>query len=157
MPQRQHDKISAVGGVGATAELWNTRISFDAARCKLIQKVYTIVAALFFVLWPVAALAGGACLLHPEPFKLRSDTVRWLIKIKPGNQCIQGLRWSTIMIENIAIIEEPKSGRLLVQGPAFRYFSNPGAVGNDSFKISITGTSMRINGTSSIEVEVVTP
>jgi len=58
------------------------------------------------------------------------------------------------MIENISITEQPKSGRLVVQGPSFRYFSNPGAHGIDSFKLSISGTSLRINGTSAIEVEV---
>jgi len=101
-----------------------------------------------------AAFAGGTCLLRPEPFKLRSDTVRWSIKINSGGECIQGLRWSTIMIESISVTEQPKQGRLLVQGPSFRYFSNPGTRGPDSFKLSISGTSLRMSGTSSIEVEV---
>lgn len=93
-------------------------------------------------------------MLHPEPFKLQSDTIRWSIRVASGGECIQGLRWSTIMIENIAITEQPKAGRLVVQGPSFRYFSNPGAHGTDSFKLSISGTSLRINGISSIEVDV---
>src|SRR4030088_2391134 len=103
---------------------------------------------------PAAALAGGTCLLHPEPFKLQSDTVCWSIRIVPGGECIQGLRWSTIMIENISVTEQPKSGRVLVQGPSFRYFSNPGAHGTDSFKISISGASLRVRGSSSIEVDI---
>lgn len=103
---------------------------------------------------PVSAFAGGACLLHPEPFKLQSDTVRWQVKINAGGECIQGLRWSTIMIETIAITEQPKSGRVTLQGPSFRYFSNPDSKGPDGFKIAVTGTAMRIGGTSSIEVEV---
>jgi hypothetical protein len=45
-------------------------------------------------------------------------------------------------------------GRLLLEGPSFRYFSNPGAHGTDSFKLSITGSSLRQKGTSSIEVDV---
>jgi hypothetical protein len=59
-----------------------------------------------------------------------------------------------IMIENISVTEQPKLGRLLLQGPSFRYFSNPGERGNDSFKLSISGTPMKINGASTIEVEV---
>ncbi|WP_045014298.1 hypothetical protein [Bradyrhizobium sp. LTSP849] len=106
------------------------------------------------VLSSSSALAGGTCLLHPEPFKLQSDTVHWSIKIASGGQCIQGLRWSTIMIDNVAITEMPKSGQIVIQGPSFRYLSNPGARGSDFFKLSITGTSMRISGTSSIEVEI---
>lgn len=76
------------------------------------------------------------------------------MKIESGGECIQGLRWSTIMIEIITITEMPKAGRLMIQGPSFRYLSNPGAHGTDSFKLSITGTSMRIAGSSIIEVEV---
>jgi hypothetical protein len=113
-------------------------------------------ALLGFVLaWsPTPALAGGNCLLHPDAFRLQSDTVHWSVKIESGGECIQGLRWSTIMIENISIIDQPKLGRLLLQGPSFRYFSNPGAQGTDSFKLSISGTSVRLKGTSLIEVDV---
>jgi hypothetical protein len=118
----------------------------------LVQTLLRILTVL--ALSPAAALAGGTCILHPEPFKLQSDTVRWSIRINSGGECIQGLRWSTIMIDNISIIEQPKSGRLQLQGPSFRYFSNPGARGNDSFKLSISGASLHINGTSAIEVEV---
>jgi hypothetical protein len=104
---------------------------------------------------PGAAVAGGTCLLHPQPFKLQSDTVRWSIKINAGGECIQGLRWSTTMIDAIAITEQPKAGRLVIQGPSFRYFSDPGARGTDSFILSISGTSLHVKGTSSIEVDVV--
>jgi hypothetical protein len=49
---------------------------------------------------------------------------------------------------------ELMAGRLLVRGPSFRHFSNPGARGTDSFKLSIRGSSLRVNGTSQIDVEV---
>lgn len=117
-----------------------------------------IIAALFaqILAWyPAPASAGGICILHPQSFKLRSDTIHWLIKIKPGAECIQGLRWSTIMIDTIAVVDPPKSGRLILQGPSFRYFSDPATQGTDNFKIAIMGTSLRISGTSSIEVDVV--
>ena len=80
--------------------------------------------------------------------------MRWSIKIRPGSECIQGLRWSTIMIDNVSIVEPPKSGRLVIQGPSFRYFSSADAQGSDSFKIAIFGTSLHMTGTSSIEVDV---
>ena len=122
---------------------------------KLVKR---ILAVGFFVqglfLHPAAVFAGGTCILHPQPFKLRSDTVQWSIKISPGAECIQGLRWSTIMINTVAIVNPPKSGRLVVQGPSFRYFSDPAAQGGDHFTIAIAGTSLRVGGTSSIEVDV---
>ena len=120
----------------------------------MAQPIIRVLVTCVLGLSPAAAFAGGTCMLHPEPFKLQSDTVRWSIRVASGGECIQGLRWSTIMIENIAITEQPKAGRLVVQGPSFRYFSNPGARGTDSFKLSISGTSLRVNGTSSIEVDV---
>jgi hypothetical protein len=108
----------------------------------------------FVLAWSTPAMAGGNCLLHPDAFRLQSDTVHWSIKIESGAECIQGLRWSTIMIEDISIVDQPKLGRLQLQGPSFRYFSNPGAQGTDSFKLSISGTSLRLKGTSWIEVDV---
>src|ERR1700733_5966226 len=108
----------------------------------------------FVLAWSTPAMAGGNCLLPPDAFWLRSDTVHWSIKIESGAECIQGLRWSTIMIEDISIVDQPKLGRLQLQGPSFRYFSNPGAQGTDSFKLSISGTSLRLKGTSWIEDDV---
>jgi hypothetical protein len=116
--------------------------------------MFGAIVALSLASMPAAAFAGGTCILRPEPFKLQSDTVRWSMRINSGGECIQGLRWSTIMIENISVIEEPKAGRLVLQGPSFRYFSNPGARGADSFKLAITGSSLHVNGTSAIEVEI---
>lgn len=99
------------------------------------------------------AFAGGTCILHPQPFRLRSDTIHWSIKIKPGEQCIQGLRWSTFMIDNVSIVEPPKAGRLIAEGPSFRYFADA-AGSSDYFKIKISGTSLHVDGASSLEVDV---
>ena len=126
---------------------WNKRVP-AALLC------LALAPALALALPATAARAGGTCMLHPDGFRLQSDTLHWTIKIHSGAECIQGLRWSTIMIDSISIDEAPKMGRLLLEGPSFRYFSNPGAHGTDSFRISISGSSLRQKGTSSIEVEV---
>jgi hypothetical protein len=139
----------AVAGMAGVMSMTAMRASLVAAR---VTFAFAILAGL--CLSPRPAGAGGTCILHPQPFTLRSDTVRWSIRIKPGSECIQGLRWSTIMIDNISIIEPPKSGRLVIQGPAFRYFLSADAQGSDSFKITISGTSLRMTGTSSIEVDI---
>jgi hypothetical protein len=112
-----------------------------------------IAAFLVQALGCFAAFAGGTCILHPQPFRLRSDTIRWSIKIKSGEQCIQGLRWSTIMIDKVSIIEPPTAGRLIVEGPSFRYFADSTG-SSDYFKIEISGTSLRVDGASSLEVDV---
>jgi len=58
------------------------------------------------------------------------------------------------MIENISTIDQPRLGRLLLRGPSFRYFANPGVQGTDSVKLSISRTSLRLKDTSLIEVDV---
>jgi len=118
------------------------------------RKLFVAFVCAMSALPATTAKSGGVCLLHPEPFRLRSDAVHWSMKVKAGGECIQGLRWSTIMIDDIVIAEQPKLGRLLLEGPSFRYFSDPGAHGTDTFKLSITGTSLRQKGISSIEVDV---
>ena len=115
---------------------------------------FALILLLVQVGWPGTVLAGGTCLLHPQAFRLRSDTIRWEIKLRPGAECIQGLRWSTILIDKITIVEPPKTGRVIVEGPAFRYFSDPAQPVADRFKRAISGTSLHIPGNSSIEIEV---
>lgn len=120
---------------------------------RFIASIFILALATTLIL-PLSATAGGTCILHPQPFTLRSDSVRWSIKIKPGAECIQGLRWSTLMIDNISVVEPPKSGRLVLQGPAFRYFASTDPQAADSFKIAISGTSLHVNGTSVLEVDI---
>lgn len=103
---------------------------------------------------PAKVSAGGVCILHPQPFKLRSDTVRWSMKIKSGEQCIQGLRWATLMIDTIVIAKAPQSGRLVLGGPSFRYISEVTRNSSDYFEIAISGSSLGIDGTSVVEVDV---
>lgn len=85
---------------------------------------------------------------------LRSRLLRWSFTIMPGAQCIQGLRWSTFMIDKVSIVEAPKSGRLVLSGPSFRYLADAVERSTDQFKIVVSGSSLRIEGTSTIEVEV---
>ena len=105
---------------------------------RLLSRLFAMSVASMGLFPQIALAGGGICLMHAQPFTLRSDTVRW----------------STIIIDNISIVEPPKFGRLVIQGPAFRYFSSADAQGPDSFKIAISGTSLHVIGTSSIEVDV---
>jgi hypothetical protein len=107
---------------------------------------------LFCVLAPTMATAGD-CLSRPEIFRLQSETVQWSMVIARGDECIQGLRGKTMILESVTVVEQPKKGRVVVQGPSFRYFAGPEA-GIDSFKLVVVGSSMRMNGTSMISVEV---
>jgi len=70
-----------------------------------------------------------------------------------GSQCIQGLRGGTMVLESIAVLEQPKAGLIVLQGPSFRYSAGP-EVGSDSFKIAIVGTSGHMHGSSIVAVDV---
>jgi hypothetical protein len=107
------------------------------------------VAAVFA---PTAASAGN-CLSRPAPFVLQSDTVEWSMVIGRGSECIQGLRGKTMVLESVSVLEQPKTGQILLQGPSFRYSAGP-EIGSDTFKLAIVGTSIRIHGSSVVTVNV---
>jgi hypothetical protein len=98
------------------------------------------------------AIAGN-CLSRADPFRLDSDTVQWSVVIARGDECIQGLRGKTMILESVSVVEQPKAGRVVIQGPSFRYFAGPEA-GSDSFSLGVVGSSMRMNGTSTVRVNV---
>jgi hypothetical protein len=111
-----------------------------------------VVAGFFCTLGPAMTFAGD-CLPHPTPLKLESDTVQWSIVIARGDECIQGLRGSTMIFENAWLTEQPKTGRVVIQGPSFHYYAGAEA-GSDSFGLQVAGTSMRMKGTSTVKVDV---
>jgi hypothetical protein len=118
-----------------------------------IRSAKTVLAACLLWALPPAVAKARDRLSHPEFFRLQSDTVQWRMVIARGDECIQGLRGKTMILENVSVVEQPKSGRLVLQGPSFRYFAGP-EVGSDSFKLMVVGSSMRMNGTSTVMVEV---
>jgi hypothetical protein len=101
---------------------------------------------------PTMAVAGN-CLSHPEPFQLQSDVVQWSMVVGRSGECIQGLRGRTMILESVSVLEQPKAGQVILQGPSFRYLAGTEA-GSDTFKLAIIGTSMRIHGTSIVSVDV---
>jgi hypothetical protein len=111
-----------------------------------------LAAGLLCSLGPAMTFAGE-CLLHPEPLRLESDTVQWSMIIARGDECIQGLRGKTMIFESAAIVEPPKTGRVVVQGPSFHYYAGE-AAGSDSFGLTVVGTSMRMRGTSTVKVNI---
>ena len=119
-----------------------------------LLSVVGVLVALVGVLVAATAFGGGTCLLHPEPFKLRSDTVRWSIKITPGGECIQGLRWSFMQVYAVWPMKKPAHGELVMAGPGFRYFAKPGFTGTDKFTLVVVGKNRHEEGYSTVEITV---
>jgi len=101
---------------------------------------------------------AGSCLTHPPPaFQLANDAVNWKFSLGAGSVCIQGLRYAAMLIDQVSLVDAPKGGRVAIAGPSFEYFASPEFHGTDSFTLQVTGSKLRVNGTSSIQVDVTIP
>ncbi len=100
---------------------------------------------------------AGNCLLRPEAFQLSSDTVNWQFSLGAGLECIQGLRYAAMLIDQVTVVGLPKGGQVAISGPSFRYIASPEFHGTDSFTILVAGSRHQVPGKSSIQVDVTVP
>jgi len=119
--------------------------------------LYALVALTIEALAPTPANAWLNCLKDHKPFKLTGDSIEYSMAIAPGADCIQGLRSSTMQIYAVWVLEEPKSGELVMVGPAFHYFAKPGFSGTDKFSLVVVGKNLREEGYSTVEINVSLP
>ncbi|MGY3238665.1 hypothetical protein ACVMAJ_005555 [Bradyrhizobium sp. USDA 4448] len=124
-----------------------SRISFGA-----------FIAAMLILLASVSETkATPNCLRDNKPYKLAGDTMEWSMTIAAGADCIQGLRWSTMQIYSVSVVEKPTSGKLIMVGPGFRYFAKPDFSGTDKFTLVVVGKNRHDEGTSTIQITVSRP
>jgi len=100
------------------------------------------------------ASASLNCLKEHKPFKMASDTVEYSMSIAPGGDCIQGLRFATMQIYAVWVLEKPRSGKLEMVGPGFRYFAKSNFSGTDKFSLVVVGKNLREEGYSTVEITV---
>jgi hypothetical protein len=103
------------------------------------------------------AHASPLCVKDRTPFALSEDTVKWMMTIPPGADCIQGLRWSYMQIFNVSVVSGPSRGQLALVGSGFRYSAEVERPGADRFTLLISGKNRHDSGTSTLEVEVNPP
>lgn len=106
-----------------------------------------------------AALSAPAnatpnCLKEHGPFKLAGDSIEYAMSIPPGADCIQGLRFATMQIYAVMVLEKPKSGELMMVGTGFRYFAKPDFSGTDKFSLVVVGKNLHEEGYSTVEITV---
>jgi len=119
------------------------------------QSIRASIAAMSAVLASAsAAYATPSCMRDIKPYKLAGDTMEWSMTIAPGADCIQGLRWSTMQIYKVEVVEKPKSGEVVLVGPGFRYFTKPDFVGSDRFTLRVAGKNRYDEGSSTVEITV---
>lgn len=117
----------------------------------------SIVSATIILGAAYPAAATPNCMRDIQPYKLAGDTMQWSMRIKPGDNCIQGLRWSTMQIYNVSVSEKPKMGHLVLVGPGFRYFAESDFSGTDTFTIVVNGKNRHEVGVSTIQVAISRP
>jgi hypothetical protein len=88
------------------------------------------------------------------PFKLAGDSIEYAMTISPGADCIQGLRFATMQIYSVRILEKPKVGELVMVGTGFRYSAKPEFAGTDKFILMVVGKNLREEGSSTVEITV---
>ena len=119
---------------------------------KILARLSTATVLLIGLAAPAAATQN--CLHRPEPFALSEDTMNWSMTIVPGADCIQGLRWSYMQIENVAIASAPKNGKVVIVGPDFRYYADSEFQGSDSFTVTVSGKNKKSSGNSTLQIEI---
>jgi hypothetical protein len=101
---------------------------------------------------PVSATPN--CLGEHGPFKLAGDSIEYSMSIPAGADCLQGLRWSTMQIYSVRVLEKPRTGELVMVGTGFRYFAKPDFSGTDKFSLMVVGKNRRDEGYSTVEITV---
>jgi hypothetical protein len=97
---------------------------------------------------------AGPCVKDPKPLMLNHDFVNWTISAAPGSECLQGLRWSYMRIDEVRVLKPPAKGKLVFVGYGFRYLAGTDRHGADSFVLVISGKNRHDEGESILEVAV---
>lgn len=111
-------------------------------------------ALVLSALLSISANASPNCLIEHKAFQLAGDSIEYSMSISPGADCIQGLRWSTMQIYKVWILDKPTSGELVMVGPGFRYFANSDFSGTDKFSLVVVGKNLHEEGYSTVEIVV---
>jgi hypothetical protein len=114
--------------------------------------VINFVGALLLLTSP--AFADSCVFSLMPPYALKSDAVNWEMHIASGKTCTKGLKYGSVAISNVKLTAPPEFGKVTVQGPGFSYTAKPDFEGQDAFTIQVSGTMVRMTGTSDIQVTV---
>jgi hypothetical protein len=129
----------------------------EAFRMMLKLRTLPTAAATSIVCAAVFAIsinsAQALSCLTPAPFAL-TEPAYWSIALPSGVECKQELRYPPLVIEDVTIITPPRNGRLIVEGPSFRYLPNLESQGPDAFVLSVSGSNGRVNDSTFIYVDV---
>jgi hypothetical protein len=76
------------------------------------------------------------------------------MQIKSGHNCLRGLRFGNVFIENVELVSKPRSGQVTLLGWGFSYSSGSDVGGEDSFTLAVVGEVNKEAGSSTIQISV---
>ena len=103
------------------------------------------------------ALASPRCVTNPQPPQLKDEFINWTMTAAPGSECLQGLRWSYMRIDQLAILKPPAKGQLSIVGYGFRYIADSTSREPDNFVVMIIGKNRHDAGATVLDVAVKPP
>ena len=76
------------------------------------------------------------------------------MQIVSGHSCIRGLSFGSVSIDSLKLVAPPQSGKVTLLGPGFTYAAKSDFQGQDAFTLQVSGTMIRMRGSSDIRVTV---
>ena len=76
------------------------------------------------------------------------------MKIGSGQSCTRGFRFNNVVMEDVRLTSKAQSGEVTLQGLGFTYTAKSDFQGEDSFDVLVTGLINRIQGSSTIHMNV---
>ena len=113
-----------------------------------------------FVLSALLLLSGSQvahanqCFINGPRYRMELDTVEWRMKIRGGENCLHGVRFSYVWNATVGLVSPPQYGQVTLKGPGFSYTAKSDYQGEDSFVVSVSGSKNKACGFSTIRVLV---
>ena len=76
------------------------------------------------------------------------------MQIVSGQSCVRGLNYGAVRVDEVKLLSPPQSGQVTLTGPGFSYAAKANFQGQDVFTLQVSGSMLRIRGTSEIKVLV---
>jgi hypothetical protein len=135
--------------LGAIARL----IQRSSAKILSTRGAYLVLFALLLLPGSHGALANQ-CFTNGPRYQLESDAVEWRMKIRSGENCVRGVRFSYVWNATVIVLSAPQFGQVSVIGPGFSYTAKSAFHGEDSFVIGVSGSKNKTRGFSTIRIVI---
>jgi hypothetical protein len=128
-------------------------IQRSSAKTLSARRAYLVLPALLLLSGSQAAHANQ-CFTNGPRYQLETDTVEWRMKIRSGESCVRGVRFSYVWNATVSLVSPPQSGQVTLVGPGFSYTAKSDFRGEDSFVVGVSGSKNKTSGFSTIRIVV---